>query len=409
VGDQLLVVVSKRLQECVRTEDTIARLGGDEFTVLLEDITDFHTAVTIAERIGEQLQVSVALGGPDKLRTTSSLDRHVFISSSIGIAMQSSLYEQPEDLLRNADIAMYEAKSKGKARYEIFERNMRSRFTEHLALETDLRRALERGEFKVYYQPIVSLANGTITEVEALIRWEHPSKRLVPPAEFIPAAEQTGLIVPIGQWVLEEACRQTMMWQERYPRTPHEQPLGVSVNLSARQFQHPQLIDEIAQVIKAIGLAPRHLKLEITESIGIEDVNSASATLWKLKDLGLHLALDDFGTGYSALSYLKNFPFDTLKLDRAFVDGLGIDPEDTAIVHAAIAFAKALGLSVTAEGIETRDQIVELRKLGCDHGQGYYFAKPMSSSAIEVLLANPPWIRQNGSKAPIPALQVAAS
>ena len=200
-----------------------------------------------------------------------------------------------------------------------------------------------------------------------------------------------------------------MMWQERYPRTPHEQPLGVSVNLSARQFQHPQLIDEIAQVIKAIGLAPRHLKLEITESIGIEDVNSASATLWKLKDLGLHLALDDFGTGYSALSYLKNFPFDTLKLDRAFVDGLGIDPEDTAIVHAAIAFAKALGLSVTAEGIETRDQIVELRKLGCDHGQGYYFAKPMSSSAIEVLLANPPWIRQNGSKAPIPALQVAAS
>jgi len=284
---------------------------------------------------------------------------------------------------------MYDAKAKGKARYALFQQNMSARFREHLRLETDLRRALEREEFRVYYQPIVSLDDGRISEVEALIRWEHPERGLVPPLDFIPAAEQTGLIVPIGLWVLEQACKQTLAWHKQYPASPGEHPLRVSVNLSARQFQHPHLIEEVARTVAASGLDARYLKLEITESVGIEDTVSTSATLRKLKDLGLQLALDDFGTGYSALGYLKSYPFDTLKLDRTFVNGLGEDREDTAIVHAAIAFAKALNLSVTAEGIETERQLDELRRLGCDYGQGYYFAKPMAPGALSVIFGAP--------------------
>jgi len=324
--------------------------------------------------------------------STISLDggEGLFISSSIGIAVQDSLHSTPEDLIRNADVAMYEAKEKGKSCSVIFERSMAARFKRHLQMENDLRRALERHEFRVFYQPIVDLVSGRITEVEALVRWKHPERGLVPPLEFIPAAEETGLIVPIGLWVLEEACRQVLQWQTQFPAQDGEELLRVSVNLSARQFKHPHLITEITRIVDASGLDPRALTLEVTESIGIEDVWATRVTLMKLKELGLLLALDDFGTGYSALSYLKSYPFDTLKLDRAFIDGLGHDTEDTAIVHAAIAFAKALNLSVTAEGIETESQLAELRKLGCDHGQGYYFSKPMDPASVTILLANAP-------------------
>jgi diguanylate cyclase (GGDEF)-like protein/PAS domain S-box-containing protein len=391
VGDQLLIIVSQRLEACVRPEDTVARLGGDEFTILLEDIRDLSMVVPVAERIAQQLQAPIALGGHDELRTTSLLGHELFITASIGIALQTSLHEHPEDLLRNADVAMYEAKSKGKARYAVFERNMTARFREHLQIETDLRRALEREEFRVYYQPIVQLESGKIIEVEALVRWQHPQRGLVAPVEFIPQAEQTGLIVPIGQWVLSQACRQALEWQGRYPPEPGDGPLKVSVNLSVRQFQHPQLLEDIARIVGESGLDAQYLNLEITESVGIADVGSTNTTLLKLKELGLHLALDDFGTGYSALNYLKNYPFDTLKLDRTFIDGLGRDAEDTAIVHAAIAFANALNLRVTAEGIETAEQLVELQRLGCDQGQGYYFAKPMPADEMNTLLANPLW------------------
>lgn len=398
VGDRLLIAISRRLQACLRPEDTVARLGGDEFIVLLEDIGDLSAATQVAGRIAEQLQEPVTMAGQDEGRTTSLLGHELFVTTSIGIALQSALHERPDDLLRNADVAMYEAKGSGKARFAVFERNMTTRFREHLQTETDLRRALEREEFRVHYQPIVDLETGSITEVEALVRWQHPQRGLVPPAEFIPAAEETGLIVPIGRWVLEQACKQALEWQKQYPPQPGDPPLKVSVNLSARQFQHPQLVEDIAEVVKKSGLDTHHLKLEITESVGIEDVGSTSATLWKLKELGLQLALDDFGTGYSALNYLKRYPFDTLKLDRTFVDGLGQDPEDTAIVHAAIAFAKALSLRVTAEGIETAQQLAELQILGCDHGQGYYFARPMDGASLSHLLAKPPWATTDKGK-----------
>lgn len=388
VGDQLLILVSQRLQGCIRPEDTVARLGGDEFTILLEDITDPSDAARIAERIEEQLRSPIIMGGQDMLRTSSLEGRELFISTSIGIAIQASTDDHPDDLLRNADIAMYEAKSKGKARYAVFEPRMKARASEHLRIETELRRAIEREEFRVYYQPIVCLDTGNISGVEALLRWEHPTRGMVPPLEFIPLAEETGLIVPIGQLVLEEACRQARHWQELYPQ-PGGGSLTMSVNLSARQFGHPKLLEDIARAIEETGLDACCLKLEITESIGVEDTGATIETLNRLKEMGIQLALDDFGTGYSALSYLKRFPISTLKLDRSFVAGLGRDAEDTAIVHAVIAFAKALGLSITAEGIETAEQLSALWALGCDHGQGYYFSKPLPRDAMSALLANP--------------------
>lgn len=394
VGDQLLIMVSERLQQCVRPEDTISRLGGDEFTVLFEDVDQLRTITRVADRIAEQLEAPIILGGHDQLRTTSLEGHEVFITASIGIAVQASVDEHPDDLLRKADVAMYQAKSKGKARYIVYERNMTARFREHLLLETELRRALERDELRVFYQPILKLNNGRIAEVEALVRWEHPHRGLIPPSEFITAAEETGLIVPIGRFVLAEACRQTSEWQKQFPPPPGEPPLRVSVNVSVRQFQQPQLVQDIAHVVIESGLDPASLKIELTESVGIDDAGSTNATLWKLKKLGFHLALDDFGMGYSALGYLKQYPFDTLKLDRTFVAGLGQDRENTAIVHAAVAFAKALNLSITAEGIETKDQLVHLFKLGCDQGQGYYFSRPVPAEELNLLLANPPWIKR---------------
>ncbi|GEM_PF-1890827 len=370
-GDQLLIGVSQRLKSCLRSVDTVARFGGDEFTILLKDINEESDATYVAERIIEQLQTPFNLE-----------KREVFISSSIGIALSTG-YERCDDLLRNADAAMYEAKKSGKSRFTLFKPDMDSRAFELLQLATDLRRAIERQEFRLFYQPVLQLDNGKISEVEALIRWEHPRIGLISPAKFIPLAEETGLILPIGQWVLETACRQARDWQLQYPDNP---PLVVGVNLSAKQFQQPQFVDKIAHILNETGLNPQSLKLEITESMMMEQGDTTIATLYRLKHLGIRLAIDDFGTGFSALSYLKRFPVDTLKIDRSFIKGLGHNREDTAIVHAVIAFAKALHLSVTAEGVETAEQLSQLRVLGCDRGQGYYFSEPLTADALELLI-----------------------
>jgi diguanylate cyclase (GGDEF)-like protein/PAS domain S-box-containing protein len=372
-GDQLLVDVARRLAASVRSQDTVARFGGDEFTILLEEITDERAARETAERIAEQLGAAIQLE-----------DRRVVVSASIGIALSTERGDAPESLLRNADLAMYCAKSGGKARAELFDQSMEAEAVERLEIESDLRRALERQEFRVVFQPIVSLETGETVEVEALVRWQHPDRGLVPPPAFIPVAEETGLIVPIGQWVLEAACRQARLWHAEHPNDP---PLVMSVNLSARQFQHPGLVADIARALGEAELDPSTLKLEITESVVMRDAEAATETLRQLKSLGIRLAIDDFGTGYSSLSYLKRLPVDTLKIDRSFVHGLGQDDQDTAIVRSIVALAKTLHLSVTAEGIEIPAQQAQLRHLGCDRGQGYLFGRPAPAEALRVTLA----------------------
>jgi diguanylate cyclase (GGDEF)-like protein len=377
VGDQLLIGVSQRLAACLRPEDTIARLGGDEFAILLEDVKDDKGPTSVADRLTAELQQAFSCEG-----------REVVITVSIGIAMSTARRMTPEDILRDADLAMYHAKGKGKARYEIFDKSMNAPAQERMDLELDLRNAVSRGEFVLHYQPVVDLPTGRITEVEALVRWKHPSRGLLSPAEFVGLAEETGLIVPLGRWVLHEACRQTRHWQLASPGNR----LAISVNLSARQLQQAGLVEEIAAVLRDTRLDPGALRLEITETVVMHDAPTTLAKLEALKALGIQLAIDDFGTGYSSLGYLKRFPVDTLKIDRSFVKGIGGNVEDSAIVRAVITVAKSLNLSVTAEGIETAEQLEHLRALGCDHGQGYYFAKPMASDRVPALLmATAPW------------------
>jgi diguanylate cyclase (GGDEF)-like protein/PAS domain S-box-containing protein len=365
-GDQLLIHVSQRLVGCLRSADTAARLGGDEFTVLLEDLNGPEDALVVADRIAKHLNSAFQLDG-----------REVFVTASVGIALSTG-GDTAESLVRTADLAMYQAKTSGKARYAVFDPEMNDRAWERLEIETDLRHALERGEFVLHYQPIVDLASGRIEEVEALIRWQHPKRGLVSPNEFIPIAEETGLIVPIGRWVLEQACSQVRAWGS--------DDLVVSVNLAARQFQDAQLLKDIAGILSATGLAPSRLKLEITESAAMHDAAATETTLRQLKMLGVGLAIDDFGTGYSALSYLKRFSVDTLKVDRSFVAGIGTSSDDTAIVSAIIALARSMGLEVTAEGVETADQQAHLRRLSCNRGQGYYFARPRDRAELTALL-----------------------
>ena len=377
VGDQLLIGVSQRLAACLRPEDTIARLGGDEFAILLEDVKDDKGPTSVADRLTGELQQPFVVEG-----------REVVITVSIGIAMSTARRMTPEDILRDADLAMYHAKGKGKARYEVFDKSMNAPAKERMDLELDLRNAVARGEFILHYQPVVELPTGRITEVEALVRWKHPQRGLLFPADFVGLSEETGLIVPLGRWVLHEACRQTRQWQLAAPATK----LAISVNLSARQLQQPGLVDEIGEVLRETRLDPGALRLEITETVVMHDAPITLAKLEALKALGVQLAIDDFGTGYSSLGYLKRFPVDTLKIDRSFVKGIGRDVEDSAIVRAVITVAKSLGLSVTAEGIETADQLDQLRTLGCDHGQGYFFAKPMTSDRVPAfLVATSPW------------------
>jgi diguanylate cyclase (GGDEF)-like protein/PAS domain S-box-containing protein len=377
-GDQLLVAVADRLKACLRSEDTAARFGGDEFTVLIEEVDEVSDAVRVAERIAENLQRPFALD-----------QYEVFFTISIGIALSGPLQNPPADLLRHADLAMYQAKHKGKARYEVFEPSLGTDALERLRLETELRRALERGEFKVYYQPVVTLEGGRIVGAEALVRWEHPTRGLLLPEEFLSVAEDTGLIVRIGEGVLREACHQMRAWQERYPSVP---PLTVSVNLSPRQFFRPELVTEILAETK---LHPGSLQLEITEGTMMRNgVHSANNILHNLKDLNVQLAVDDFGMGYSSLSYLKRFPVDFLKIDRSFIAGLEQDTDgvskDAQIVSAMIELTHALGLEAVAEGVETSAQLAWLRNMKCDLGQGNYFSEPLPSEALAVILAEDP-------------------
>jgi diguanylate cyclase (GGDEF)-like protein/PAS domain S-box-containing protein len=374
VGDQLLIAIARRLEKYLRVGDTVARLGGDEFTILLEDIRDGSVVTNIVNRLQEELTRPFNLNGHE-----------VFTSTSIGIALSTIGYDRPEDLLRDADIAMYRAKASGKARYEVFDTTMHTRAVALLQLETDLRRGLEREEFQLHYQPIVSLQTDEITGFEALIRWQHPQRGLVSPTEFIPFAEETGLIVPIGWWVFREACHQMRIWQLQFPEYSS---LVMSINLSAKQFAQPDLLEQINQILQETNLEPSSLKLEITESVVMENAEAATAMLLQLRALGIRLSIDDFGTGYSSLAYLYRFPTHTLKIDRSFINKIDADSEQLEIVRTIVTLASNLGMDVIAEGVETVKQLAQLKTLNCECGQGYFFSKPVDSQTATALLAN---------------------
>ncbi|WP_208028231.1 PAS domain S-box protein [Rhabdothermincola sediminis] len=374
LGDRLLVAISERLQAAVRPGDTIARFGGDEFVVLCEDLVDRKDAIAIAERL------IAALDSP-----FPADENEVFVGASIGLAFPEDPTAEPEALIRDADAAMYRAKERGRGRWVVFDSTMRAHAIDRLDIESALRRALERRELRVFYQPVVCLASGDISGVEALLRWEHPERGMLNPGDFIRVAEETGLIVPIGAWVLEQACRQVQRWRAQ---TPSLDQLVVSVNLSGRQLGHPDVVDEVATVLTSTGVDPALVEIEITESVLMDDVEMSHETLGRLKHLGVKLAVDDFGTGYSSLSYLRRFPVDLLKVDRSFVHGLGRDPGDSAIVTAIITLAHTLGLEAVAEGVETAQQLAELRQLGCDKAQGFHIARPAPEGVIEQLLTS---------------------
>ncbi len=370
VGNRLLEGVSERLQAYLQPGDTVARIGGDEFAVLLEDVSEPAQATDTATEVLRELEAPFALP-----------DNEVFITASIGVAPGSLTGNNGShngtragDLLRNANIAMHRAKEAGKNCYQVYETSMRNQSSERLKLENDLRRAVERGQFVLHYQPQVELESGKVVGVEALVRWEHPERGLVYPAEFIPLAEETGLVVSIGRQVLEEACRGAQMFFDRF----REPRLTMFVNLSAKQFRHPRLAEEISGILEKTGMEPGHLALEITESVVMSDAPAADSTLKELKALGLRVAVDDFGTGYSSMSYLLSFPVDYLKVDRSFVSGLFTGgTKDEVITSGIINLAHALDLGVIVEGVETKEQLARLQGMNCEAAQGYYFAKPL--------------------------------
>ena len=372
-GDELLVQAAQRLRASVREADTPARFGGDEFAVLLEDDTHTADAIQVAQRVIDALKV------PFDVR-----DREAFVSASVGIATSHAGQEDAADLLRNADVAMYRAKQEGSGTYHVFEPGMQVALMERLELEADLQRAVEQQEFSVVYQPIMSLEKPVMSGFEALVRWSHPTRGMVSPADFIPLAEETGLILPIGHWVLNEACRQAAQWQLEYPADP---PRTVSVNLSARQLRQAGLVQEVDGALAASRLDPRLLVLEITESLLIQDTEATIAKLRELKGLGVHLAIDDFGTGYSSLSYIRQLPVDILKVDKSFIDAVHESPEASAVARVIIRLGRTLNLRTVAEGIEESAQVEALRAMQCQLGQGYLFAKPLSSAELEQLLS----------------------
>ncbi len=371
VGDDVLKVVAQRLQGSVRPEDTVARLGGDEFIFLLED-HDAEAAAVVATRLLTELRTPVAVAG-----------RELLIDASVGIVPSSSGHDTVEDLLRSADIAMYRAKAQGKGRFEVFAPAMALAVQDRVELEAALRQAVDQDKFLVQYQPTIDLSSGRVTGSEALVRWQHPEHGLIPPGRFIPLAEEPGLLVPIGRWVLREACAQARRWHMARPGLP---PLSVSVNLSVRQLQEPNLVAEVADILAQTGLQRGQLVLEVTESAMMGDPEAALQTLQALKSLGVRLALDDFGTGYSSLSYLHRFPFDILKVDKAFVDPLTLASRHDSLVRTIVEMARSLKLRTVAEGIETVKQAEAVRLLGCDSGQGYYFARPLSVQAMDEYL-----------------------
>jgi len=372
VGDELLVQISAAIASALRPSDTIARVGGDEFAILLEGGRDAGDAVRVAERIHDRLAAPLNLGGHE-----------IFVTASLGIAVHNPEYERPEDLLRDADTAMYRAKASGRACHVVFNQAMHRFVMARLQLETDLRRAVERGQIRVYYQPFVDLASGEVAGFEALLRWHHPKRGLLPPDEFLAAAEETGLIVPMGRFVLLEACRQIREFQRKHPEAG---ALRLSVNLSNRQFFQADLFDHIEEALATSGLDPRCLGLEITEGVIIRHADSAASRFSRLKSLGVQLYLDDFGKGYSSLNYLHRFPMDILKIDRSFVSRLGEAEGNHAIVRAIVTLAHQLGMEVVAEGIQTEEQRLKLRALGCEYGQGFFLSEPVPADRAEALL-----------------------
>jgi diguanylate cyclase (GGDEF)-like protein/PAS domain S-box-containing protein len=372
-GDRLLVAVSERLKGCLRPEDTLARFGGDEFVVLLEDVEGPDEAVRVAERIIEVLKDRFVLDG-----------RELYARASIGIAIGEDRTKDPDDLLRDADTAMYRAKDEGKG-YSLFDPSMYDRVLDRLEAENSLGRAVEQEEFLVHYQPLVSLQTGEVVAVEALVRWEHPERGLLNPDEFVPMAEESGLVIPMGEQVLIEACLRAKKWQDKHPHSP---PLVLSVNLSVKQLSRPDLAETIEGILKETGLDASTLTLDVTETIYVRALAGNTATLDRLKDLGVRISIDDFGMGYSSLAYLKHLPADSLKIDRSFVRGLGEDVEDTAIVHTIIELAHTLGLEVIAEGVETEEQALLLSEMGCDLAQGYHFARPLPPDEIPGVLSS---------------------
>ena len=373
-GDQLLIAVANRLLASLRSGDTIARLGGDEFAILLEDIENVTFAISIAERVYQELSFPFLLN-----------DQEIFVSASIGIAADDTKNNSAEDFLRDADIAMYQAKRLGKSCYQVFTPTMHIHAVEAFRLETELRLALERQEFRLHYQPIVSLQTGQLDGFEALIRWQHPERGLVSPKDFIPLAEETGLIVPLGRWVLWQACRQMQLWKEKFPVASD---LTVSINVSGKQFLQPDFLEQIKHILEKTQLKPRQLKLEMTESILMRNARSVIEILQDLRSLGIQLSIDDFGTGYSSLSYLHRFPINTLKIDRSFIKNIDVNSEELEIVRTVMMLAANLNMSVIAEGIETQEQLAQLKELGCQSGQGYLLSKPVSQESIELILDN---------------------
>ncbi len=370
IGDRLLIQFGRRALGCLRPGDTAARLGGDEFALLLENLPRVNDAVQIAERVTRESE------------ETFDLDGHqVTVSASIGITY-SSRGDQPSELLRDADLAMYEAKRENKL-HKVFHANMHAQSLKRLEVENELRQSIEKNDFEVHYQPKVSLGSGKVSGMEALVRWAHPVRGLMMPADFIAIAEETGLIIPLGRMVLEESCCRASEWLRL---REFSDGLTVSVNLSVRQFQHPELVPDVAHALKESGLEACNLQLEVTESVMMEEGGEADRILRALKELGVGIAMDDFGKGYSSLNYLRNFPIDILKIDRSFVSGFGKDLEEDAIVRLMVDLAHTLGLHVIAEGVETAEQLAQLEAAGCDSGQGYYFSKPLPGSDARALL-----------------------
>jgi diguanylate cyclase (GGDEF)-like protein len=383
-GDRLLVGIAKRLQTSLRGTDvvarfegdaTVARFGGDEFTILLDGVTALTDAVGVAERV---LDVCV--------RPFDLQGREVFTSLSIGLVMGAARYEHAEDLVRDADTAMYRAKTRGKARVEVFDTSMRLAVEQQLQLESELRHALDRGEMRLHYQPIVTLQGGELAGFEALLRWQHPTRGLIAPAEFLPLAEETGLILSIGRWAIREACRQMRAWDREYGERV---AVTMSVNLSARQCRDPDLVRDLAHILEDTGLAATRLKLDIPENVLFEHSEAVLEIMTDVRALGVQLGLDDFGMGYSALTYLRRFPFQTLKIDRTFVHAMQ-QAGNAEIVRAIVSLAGSLALHVTAEGVETAEQVAGLSILDCELGQGFFFHKPMPSQDIDRMLRHDP-------------------
>lgn len=372
VGDKLLMAIAKILSEDLRSIDTVARLGGDEFVILLDDVHSVKEATVVSDRLQEKLKIPLNLEG-----------QCIKTSASIGIALSSPSYQNSAEILRDADIAMYCAKGKGKACYEIFNQAMYTQTLKSIELEHNLRLALQNQEFSLEYQPIIALNNNTLAGFEALIRWQHPQHGFIPPMDFIPLAEDTGLIVEIGDWVLTQACRQLATWQQQYANLPGMASLKVSVNVAAQQFEKLDFISKLDQTLAITNLDPSCLRLEITERVLIDSEINTQQTLSEIKKRKIKLSIDDFGTGYSSLSYLRRLPIDNLKIDRSFVNCINSNVESLEIVKTIITLAHTLGMDAIAEGIETKDQLQQLKALGCEFAQGYLFSKPQPVKEIE--------------------------